>query len=365
MPDSTLDRRQFLRLGGVAAATGLAGCSADAPAADDGATATTDSPTETGTQTTQEGSESVYTRLYRDTIGSVVLVRTGQGQGTGFVYDDDHVVTNAHVVGDATETEIRFSEGQWSSGEVVGSDPHSDLATVEVEEVPSSATPVSFAERDPVVGQEVVAIGNPYDLDGSATTGIVSGIDRSIPSPTGYRIPDAIQTDAAVNPGNSGGPLVSLDGEVVAVINSGGGDNIGFGISAALTERVVPRLIENGEFDHAYLGVTFTNVTPSVADANDLDEPRGLLIVNVVDGGPADGTLQGSDPEVVDGRRVPVGGDVLLEIEGSELLTAEDLGSYLALETRANQTVELTIRRDGDEETVPFELGERPDDIQG
>lgn len=358
MKESGVSRRTFLTMGGAAVLTGLAGCSAtngDAP------TETTTEPPSTSSSATQSGDETAYTQVYRNTIDSVVLVRTDGGQGTGFMYDDSHVVTNAHVVGRSTAAEIRFSEGRWSDGEVVGTDPHSDLAAIAVEDVPSAATPLPFAEGEATVGQEVVAIGNPYSLNGTVTAGIVSGINRSIPAPTGFNIPDAIQTDAPVNPGNSGGPLMSLDGRVVAVINSGGGDNIAFGISAALTRRVVPELLSSGNYEHSYMGVSFNDVTPAVAQANDLNEPRGLLIVNVGSGGPADGALQPSTSiRTVEGTRVPVGGDVILAIEGTKVRTPEDLGSYLALQTRPGDTVELTVLRDGSERTVEFELGTRP-----
>ncbi|MFD1632346.1 S1C family serine protease [Haloplanus ruber] len=341
-------RRRFLRVGGFALATGLAGCGASAPGGDDGASADTSS-----------SDASPYTQVYRDTIDSVLLVRTDDGSGTGFVSDDAHVVTNAHVVGDATAVELRTSEGEWYEGEVVGTDPNSDLAAIAVEDLPSSS-PLSFADDPAVIGQEVVAIGNPFDLDGSVTTGVVSGTDRSVPAPTGFNIPDAIQTDAAVNPGNSGGPLVALDGSVVAVINSGGGDNIAFGISAALARRVLPELIETGSFEHSFLGAALAPVTPTLAAANGLAEPRGLLVTQVVTDGPSAGILQGSEPEVVDGESVPVGGDVLLSIEGTTTNTAETLGSYLALETDPGDTVSLTVLRDGSEQTVEVELGTRP-----
>jgi S1-C subfamily serine protease len=357
MSDSSVGRRRFLELCGASTLAALAGCSSSAP--QDGNTAIDDAPQSTAEQA-ESGLDSPYAKLYREVIDSVVLVRAGNSQGTGFVYDDSHVVTNAHVVGRASEASVRFSEGDWSTGPVAGTDPHSDLAVVELESLPDAATSLPFADSEPVVGQEVVAIGNPYNLNGSATTGVVSGTDRLIPSPTGYRIPDAIQTDAAVNPGNSGGPLMSLDGSVVAVINSGGGENIAFGISAALTQRVVPELVASGDYDHAHVGASFTNVTPQIAAANDLDEPRGLLVVDVAPDGPAAGTLRPSEPAYVDGRALPVGGDVLLEIDGTTVPTPEDLWSYLALETRPGDAVELAVLRDGSRETVDLELGTRP-----
>nr|WP_239641888.1 trypsin-like peptidase domain-containing protein [Haloterrigena salina] len=312
-------------------------------------------------ETPSQADGSVYSRVYREAISSVVSVQTSRGQGTGFLYGDGHVITNAHVVGTAQNTQLRFDDGTWVTGEVSGRDVHSDLAVVSADSTPDSATSLSFAQDRPVIGQEVVAIGNPYDLDGTVTTGIVSGTDRLIPSPSGYRIPDAIQTDAAVNPGNSGGPLMSTDGTVVGVVNSKRGDDIAFGISAALTQRVVPRLIENGTYEHAYLGVSFETVTPTIAEANGLDDPRGLVVVETVNTGPAEGVLSGSESRFVNGSRVPVGGDVLLAVDGTEVHSFEDLASYLALQTRPDETIELTVLRDGAEQTVELTLESRPE----
>jgi len=275
-----------------------------------------------------------------------------------------HIVTNAHVVGSSDTVQVRFNEGTWSSGTVQGSDPHSDLAVIRVDSVPESATPLTLIDKNPAIGQEVVAIGNPYNLDGTVTTGIVSGTDRLIPSPAGYQIPDSVQTDAAVNPGNSGGPLMSLDEGVVAVINSGGGDNIAFGISSALVQRVVPQLIDTGSYDHAYMGVSLENVTPSIAAANDVSEPQGQLVVETTPGGPVDEVLQPSTLRIVNGGRVPVGGDIILEIEGVAMDTFEDLASYLALQTSPGDTIDVTILRDGSEQTVEVTLDSRPDRSQ-
>jgi len=352
MSNSTPSRRRLLQVGGSAILATIAGC--------------TGQPSQNATESDSQSDSSTdpQTQVYQETIDSVVLVQTDEGAGTGFIYDNTHVVTNAHVVGEAASTEIRFSEGQWTTGEVVGTDRHSDLAVIAVETVPERATPLSFIDGETEVGQNVVAIGNPFSFDGTATAGIVSGVDRSIPSPTGFTIPDAIQTDAAVNPGNSGGPLMPLEGRIVAVINSGGGDNLGFGISAPLARRVIPELIETGSYEHSYMGVSFANVTPDIAEANGMDEPRGLLVDEVVDDGPAAGVLQPSEEsETVDGTQLPVGGDVMLALDGTELLTSEDLGNYLALQTRPGDTVELTILRDGSEQSVEMTLGTRPDEL--
>lgn len=360
MSRETSTRRRFLALGGVALTTALAGCGSS----DSGSTPSpSPSPAAADQANPAPDGEaaSPYTEVYREASPSVVSVQTAGGQGTGWMYDDTHVVTNAHVVGTASTTQLRFQNGSWADGTVRGVDRHSDLAVVEAGDVPEDATPLSFAQGPPAIGQEVVAIGNPYNLDGSVTSGIVSGRDRLIPSPAGYQIPDAIQTDAAVNPGNSGGPLMSLDGTVLGVVNSKRGDNIAFGISAALTQRVVPRLIEAGEYDHSYMGVSLDTVTPTVAEANGMGSPRGLVVVDTVAGGPADGVLLPSAVRIVGGARVPVGGDVLLSVDGTTMSTFEDLASYLALETRPGDTIAVTVLRDGSEETVELTLEARPE----
>lgn len=359
MSRRTSTRRGVLKLGSVALTTALAGC---------------ESVSSSGTGSSQSGyhrtdppsqrAGSTYTRVYRETIPSVVLVDTERGQGTGFFYDESRVVTNAHVAGNASETRLRFHDGTWSDGTVLGTDFHSDLAVISTDEHPESTRSLPMVQNGPVVGQEVVTIGNPYSLDGTVTSGIISGLDRLIPSPTGYRIPDAIQTDAAVNPGNSGGPLMSLDRNVVGVVNSKRGDNIAFGISAALTRRVVPELIETGEYEHAYVGVSLRTVTPRIAAINEMSEPRGLLVVRVVRGGPADGVLRPSDVEFVNGARIPVGGDVVVAVDGRPTNSLEDLASYLALRTRPGETLDVTVLRDGTEQTVELTLVSRPERSQ-
>ena len=363
MSRETSTRRRFLELGGVALTAGLAGCNTTAPGLD---SPPTQSSTTVGPQTDSQGESdtSTYAQVYRDTISSVVLVKTSQGRGTGFLYDDGHVVTNAHVVGGASSTQLRFHDGTWSDGTVRGTDPHSDLAVIAATDIPESADALSVVRSTPDIGQEVVAIGNPYNLDGTVTSGIISGIDRLIPAPSGYRIPDALQTDAAVNPGNSGGPLMSLDGTVVGVVNSKRGDNIAFGVSAPLTRRVVPQLIATGDYEHAYMGVSVENVTPTIARENGMSEPRGLIVVQTVRGGPVDGTLQTSGVEIIEGSRVPVGGDVILAIEDTPMRSFEDLASYLALQTTPGETVGVTLLRDGSEETVEIPLVSRPDRSQ-
>ena len=356
MSSEGTSRRRLLQGAGIALLSSLAGCGTTGSARSETTTdagTTTDSPTTTRTATAESEDEepSPYTRVYEETIGSVVLIRVsadgGGGQGSGFVYRDDYLVTNAHVGGDVSEVQVRFSEGEWRSASVVGTDPSSDLAVVQVTDRPSYATALPLVDDQPPIGEEVVAIGNPYGLEGTVTSGIISGLNRSIPAPNGYTIPDAVQTGAPVNPGNSGGPLVTLEGEAVGVINSGGGDNLAFAISAALVRRVVPALVENGEYDHAYMGVGLRTVTPAVADQVGLAEPRGVLVTDVLAGGPSADVLRS--------------GDVVLRIEDRRVDSRQQLASYLALEASPGDTVRLTVRRDGDRRTAELTLGERPE----
>ena len=313
--------------------------------------------------------DSPYTETYRNTIDSVVLVTVtgtssglggggggGGGLGSGFVIDDEHIVTNNHVVQNASEggIEIQFSNQEWRAASVVGTDGYSDLAVLRVDDLPDVASGLSLSEAEPVIGQEVLAIGNPLGLDASVSQGIVSGIDRSLPSPTGFSIPAAIQTDAPINPGNSGGPLVSLEGDVLGVVFAGAGQTIGFAISALLANRVVPALIEDGTYEHPYMGVGVQPVGPEVADEIGLEEANGVLVAEVVPNSPADGVLRPAS------SISPGSGDVIIAIDGEEIPNQDQLSSYLALETSPGNTIELEIVRDGEQQTVELTLAERP-----
>ncbi|MFC4988938.1 S1C family serine protease [Saliphagus infecundisoli] len=355
-------RRAVLSAAGVTLASALAGCSAE----NIGSVTANGTDGDSENETDESGNDSApsaagstggYAAVYDDVIGSVVLVRvgggsagsqgSGGGQGSGWVYRDGYVVTNAHVVTDATDVQVRFAEGEWRDGSVVGTDASSDLAVIEVDEKPDYAEALSLVESQPAVGTEVLAIGNPYGLEGSVTSGLVSGVNRSIPAPNGYTIPDGIQTGAPVNPGNSGGPLVTTDGEVVGVINSGGGENLAFAISAALVDRVVPALVEDGSYDHPYLGIGFRTVTPEIASQAGLDGPRGVAVARVEPDGPSADALRQ--------------GDVVVGVAGRTIDDGQELSSYLALEASPEETVELAVRRDGERRTVSVTLGVRPE----
>ena len=316
------------------------------------------------------GGPTDFTRLYDETIGSVVTLRVASERGivggSGFVYDRrGYVVTNAHVVGSAETVAVRFRDGEWHQASVVGTDPYTDLAVVRVDDLPAYAEPLPVAEATPQPGERVVALGNPFGLEGTITAGIVSGVNRSMPAANNFTIPDVVQTDAPINPGNSGGPLVSVEGTVVGVntagIRAAQAENVGFAVSAAIVERVVPALIATGRYEHAFVGVLTIDVTPRIAEANGLESARGLLVVGTTEGGPADGVLQPADSRTtVDGQPIPTGGDVIVAIDGQPIGSHQALSRYLALHTRPGQTVSVTVLRDGTRRTVELTLGTRP-----
>ncbi|WP_299267788.1 S1C family serine protease [Halorientalis sp.] len=375
MSSEQLTRRRLLAAAtGVAA--GVAGCNTSQSRASSG---NVSNPDAAELLNSTPESQSDYTDVYRQTIDSVVLVRVyadsrgRAGEGSGFVYNDQYIITNEHVVTDTRgavlepgtvfdDIRIQFTDGQWRTAEVVGTDAYSDLAVLDIQSVPDTATPLSLIESEVAIGQPVIAIGNPLGYTGSMTSGVVSGVDRSLPARNNFRIPDAIQTDAPVNPGNSGGPLVTLDGEVAGVINSGGGDNIGFAISAALMKRVVPSLIDTGDYQHSFMGVGLTSVTPLIAEAEGLSDADGVYIDEVRSDSPSSGVLQGSTgTTAIDGVQVPTGGDVIVSMGGQTVESQEVLSTYLALVTSPGDTIPVEVIRDGGRTTVQLTLGERPE----
>ena len=346
-----------------------------------------------------EGSESPYTRVYNEVLPSVVVVHVADngrkvGQGSGFAIDPQTIVTNHHVVDPGATVTVRLADGEWADASVVGSDRHSDLAVLDVGSAVSVSETLSFVTEPTPVGAEVVAIGAPFGLSESLSRGIVSARGRSVQGLSRFSIPAAIQTDTEVNSGSSGGPLVDLAGDVAGVVFASQGGNVGFAVSAALATRVIPELRETGSYDHAYLGVTILTVEPQIADANGLDRPRGVLVVETTDGGPSDGVLQPSitdsgdaDSDAADSdtddppangseptpdeptpdqpqsgaAAIPTGGDVILAIGGSEIDNTDELSRVLALETRPGQTVPIRVLRDGEEIVVDMTLGTLPD----
>ena len=297
------------------------------------------------------------------------------GQGSGFIFDDQgHIVTNNHVVEGATKVLVTFNDGRWAEAEVVAADPQADLAVIKVTPPEGMAwLPLALADDSTIkVGHTVIAIGNPFGLAGTMTTGIVSALGRGFPVGSmgaRYTLPDVIQTDAAINPGNSGGPLLDLAGNVVGVnfaiespvrTNSG----VGFAIPVSIVRRVVPELIKDGKFEYAYLGLQGNTITPQLADALELEDNKlGVYVSGVVPGGPAEeGGVQGGDTTVTDdaGLEFQKGGDIVVAIDDQPVRRFEDLVSYLVTKAAPGQPVVLTVIRDGAEQTFDITLAERP-----
>ena len=299
-----------------------------------------------------------------------------EGLASGFVWDTEgHIVTNNHVVEDATEVTVTFYDGTTVPAEVVGADQNSDLAVIKVDVPADELQPVAVADSTGIlVGQLAVAIGNPYGLEGTMTVGFVSALGRSLAvdsySTAGsYTIPDIIQTDAPINPGNSGGVLLDDRGRLIGVptaIESTTGTNsgIGFAVPSAIVQKIVPALIDEGAVQYSWLGITGTTLTADLAGAMDLGRAqRGALVIEVTGNGPADKAgLRGSDRQVdLDGEQVEVGGDVIIAIEGQPVSDFDDLVSYLVGSTSVGDEVTLTILRDGQEQAVEVTLAARPE----
>lgn len=304
------------------------------------------------------------------------------GQGSGFIYDaQGHIITNNHVVADADKITVIFSDGTEADATVVGTDPASDLAVIQVEGVDAALLrPVTLGDSDSLrVGEIVATIGNPFGLDGSMSTGIIAGVGRLLPSgavaPGGgrFNIPDIIQTDSVINPGNSGGPLLNLKGEVIgvntAIATNGfsfqptfGG--VGYVVPSNIVKEVVPQLIENGSIAHPWLGIAGRTLVSAYAEAMNLDpNQHGVLVDEVLPNSPADKAgLVGSNQEVtIDGFPARIGGDVIIQIDDQPILEFDDLLTYIVRQTKPGQTVTLTILRDGEQMQVPVTMEARPE----
>lgn len=369
--DERLSRRRVLASLAAVTTGAIAGC-ASAPSEESNQTpATTPNPLETPRpiETPPPVDDARFGEVYEETIRSVAMVTaigpTGPiGQGSGFVYGADTVVTNEHVIRGGTHLELQFADNEWATGSVIGRDPHSDLAVIEVDALPPETPRLPPADHRPTVGQEVLAIGSPFGLEASVSSGIVSGVGRNLPTGDGFSIPDTIQTDAGINPGNSGGPLVTMQGSYLGIIiaRQRGEDTVGFAVSWRLAERVIPSLLETGEYHHAFLGIYTYPVTPAVAEANDLEEVRGVMVVDTIPDGPSAGHLYGSDrTETIRGEEVPVGGDVIVGFDGHPIETSEALSTFLALHTSPDDELSVSILREGQQRTESVTLGTRPD----
>ncbi|MGI0002192.1 MAG: S1C family serine protease [Nitrososphaeraceae archaeon] len=351
--------------------------------------------------------------LFRKVEGSVVQVSTStdgdnangkSGLGSGFIYDrDGHIITNYHVVASAivdtnrlvsingdSEITVTFLDGSAYNARVVGSDQFSDLAVLKLEgdHIPyDKLVPLSIGDSIPLrVGEQVVAIGNPYGLSGSMTEGIISGLGRMIPSmpesptipddmaPTGqspstYSIPDIIQTDAPINPGNSGGPLLNTRGEVIAIntaifSTTGASAGVGFAIPSSTIKKVVPSLLATGTYQHPYIGIVGTAITPEIAGVLGLKEAKGFLVTEVADKSPAhEAGIRGGGDNLVrtlGGIEINREGDVILKVDDKSVRKIDDILTYLEREKNVGDTIQFTILRNGGTENIELTLGPRP-----
>jgi len=291
--------------------------------------------------------------------------------GSGFVYDNlGHIITNAHVVDGASKATVTFLDGSQYDAEIIGKDKFTDIAVIKVNEKPRLLHPLQIGDSSLLhVGEPVAAIGNPFGLSGSMTSGIVSQMGRLLPSQdSGFSIPDVIQTDAAINPGNSGGPLLNLRGEVVGINTaiqslSGGYSGVGFAVPSNTAIKIVPSLIEDGEYHHPWIGITGQDIGPELAKVLDLKQAKGFLVITVVDGSPADKAgLKGvTQTQVINGKEYPADGDIIISVDDKEVRKISDILIHLQREKSVGDTMVLGILRDGEFMHVPLELVERPD----
>lgn len=322
----------------------------------------------------------------RESAGVVTVIATGlrgtagrgdSGLGSGFVVSDEgEIATNAHVVtsgegGDirrATTVYVRFQDGNQVGAEIVGHDPFADVALLKLKDLKGlTLRPLPLGSSGEVrVGEPVAAIGSPFGEEQSLSIGVVSALDRSIDSLTGFKTSGAIQTDAAINHGNSGGPLLNAKGEVLGInsqirTESGDGSGVGFAVPVDAVRRSIEQLRKNGKVDYAYLGVSSSAVYPQLAAKFDLPVSKGAWIQVVTKGGPADksGIKAGVGEKIFQARPYAPGGDLIVAVEGKEVEAETDLGRLL-LEHDPGETVTLTLYRDGRRQDVDVKLGNRP-----
>ena len=297
----------------------------------------------------------------------------GTATGSGFLIDKEgHMVTNNHVVSGSDNVTVTLGDSDTSyDAELVGADESTDLALLKVDAPADVMEPLAIGSSDDMkVGDPVVAIGNPFGLDRTVTTGIVSALQREIQSTNGFSISNVIQTDASINPGNSGGPLINTDGEVIGVnsqIATGGSGNgsvgIGFAIPSSTVDQVVEQLKATGEVKHAFLGVSGATLTPDIASALNLDIESGVLVQEASEGEPAAeaGIKGGSTAVTVEGAKFLTGGDVITAVNGDEVTSMEEVVAIIN-ESQVGDEIQISVDRDGELKEFTVELGDRPDD---
>jgi 2-alkenal reductase len=329
----------------------------------------------------QDALVDIYQTVSPGVVSIQVLTEGGGGVGSGFVVDKEgHIVTNYHVVENATSVEVDFQSGLKVFGEVLAVDIDSDIAVVKVDVDPSELYPLTIGDSDQVhVGQTVVAIGNPYGLTGTMTVGIVSARGRTLDSirqtSTGnyFSAGDLIQTDATINPGNSGGPLLNLNGEVIGInraiqttgttlqgnaVNTG----IGFAISSNILKLVLPSLVNGESYPYPYLGLSaLPSLSLTDAELFGLDQATGAYVLQVVEGGPSDEAGIRAGDEQIQYPGYFAGGDLLVGVDGQEILQFSDMLSYMMLNKKPGDTMVVTVLRDGETLDLTVTLGERPE----
>ena len=327
--------------------------------------------------------EQLITNLYERVGPSVVHItarvvtmnfffgpQPSEGTGSGFVFDElGHIVTNYHVVEGAESLEVAFSDSLQVPAQVVGTDPANDLAVIVVTDMPEGLTPLTLASAaDLRVGQRAIAIGNPFGLDQTLTTGVISALGRPLQTDNDTYIYNVIQTDAAINPGNSGGPLLNSRGELMGVNTAirQGAEGIGFAVPVDTVQRVVPSLIEDGVYPHPWLGLLGYSITPDLADTLQLPVTEGVLVAQLYRNSPAVASgIRGAQREVIVGnRRVLVGGDILTAVTLNATTTPirnwQQLAELIELNTRVGDTLTFSLLRDGQPLELPLTLAAQP-----
>jgi S1-C subfamily serine protease len=376
--------------GAVVAAFGWVAIAAGLIHGDESKTVTVSEPMSAPVDAKEEGGANLVNQIYRRDGQGVAFISSrlkpegpsalspfgeseggGTATGSGILIDTEgHVLTNNHVVEGASKVEVKLGASDTTyTAEVVGADPATDIALLQVHAPAGDLHPLALGDSSKVeVGEPVVAIGNPFGLDRTVTSGIVSAIQRQIQAPNGFSISHVIQTDAAINPGNSGGPLIDREGKVIGInsqIQTGGsGDGnvgIGFAVPIDTAREVVKQIEEHGEVKHAYLGISGGSITPDLAKALKLPESEGVLVDEVVKGGPADeaGLKGGDTSATIEGASFRLGGDVITEVNGKKIHGMEDVINAVNAAEPGEKMV-LTVDRGGKTKTITVTLGVRP-----
>ena len=327
--------------------------------------------------TNSESKTLSLTDIFEKAEPGVVRVNTQRNQtindvggvGSGFVFDKrGHIITNAHVVNDSTKTIVTFLDGRSYNAEIIGIDEYTDIGVIKVNADLKLLQPLSLGDSSNLkVGEPITAIGNPFGLSGSMTSGIISQMGRLLPSGSGYSIPDVIQTDAAINPGNSGGPLLNMRGDIVGIntaIQSTTGEftGVGFAIPSQTVAKIVPTLIKDGEYKHPWIGISGRDIDPDTANVLGLKDALGFLVITVVEDSPAwDAGLIGSDKTIeVEGREYSIGGDVITAVDGIDVRKIDDILIHLQRVKTVGDEMDLEILRDDRTTNVTIVLQERP-----